>query len=369
MVEAFRGLGHTVEVVALVSPPSSAGDGGISSGRGGCLPCRIPFFREILLLGYNLVGLAMLCRAIRRFRPDFIYERYSLLNFAGVLASKLFRIPLVLEVNAPLALEESQEKLIRLHRLARWSEAFICNAATRVVAVSGVLASILAENGVSPARITVLHNGISPGRFRPGPPSPELRTSLGLEDAFVFGFVGWFRPWHGLELLLESYALSGLASSNARLLLVGDGPALPAIRDAASRLGVSASVIFTGPVPHDAVPGYIRLFDCAVQPAANPYCCPMKIVEYLAMGKPVIAPRQDNICEIVSDRVEGLLFEPGDPSSLASALLAVYENRTLLSSLADAAAAAVARKKLLWSANAETVVSWFVPDSPGRLLS
>lgn len=359
MIEAFRNLGHDVREVAPALSGRAPRHGPVREPLWRRMARRIPLTMEILQLGYNLVGFVSLAAAVLRCRPDFIYERYALFNFAGVLVSRLFRIPLVLEVNSPLALEERREALLRLHRLALRSEVFICNSATRVIAVSAALASILIQNGVCPARITVLHNGIAPSRFRPMPPDERLRASLGAQDAFIFGFVGWFRHWHGLELLIEACGRSGLAASNVRLLLVGDGPATPAILEKARTLGISHAVILTGPVPHDDVPRYISLFDCAVQPAANQYCCPMKIIEYLAMGKPVIAPRQDNIGEIIEHGIEGLLFEPGNVDSLASALAAFARDGALRAALTQAAASAVARKRLFWSANAETVVSWF----------
>jgi len=361
MIQAFRRLGHEVTEVSLADPDPQKPEDAVREPLWRWLARKVPFSMEILQFGYNLFGFLLLCAAVLRARPDFIYERYALFNFAGVFVSRLFRIPLVLEVNSPLALEESGESVLRLQRTALRSEVFICNSATRVIAVTGVLASILIDSGVSPSRITVLHNGVSQDRFRPSPPDQQLRSALGLDNAFVFGFVGWFRRWHGLEMLIEAFALSGLADRSVKLLLVGSGPVLPVLQQAARRLNLAHAVVFSGSVPHAAVPSYMSLFDCAVQPAANAYCCPMKIIEYLAMAKAVIAPDQANIREIVQHGVEGLLFQPGDPRALASALLAVYQDPGLLAGLTAGASVAIARKRLFWTANAETVSSWFDP--------
>lgn len=364
MVAAFRGLGHQVELAALVTSKQSrpAAPDSVSKPLWQRIVQRIPFFYEFLQFGYNIVGLWMLARHIRRFRPDFIYERYSLFNFSGVAAAHLFRIPLVLEVNSPLADESREEGLLRLHHLGAWSERVICNSSTCVIAVTGVLRDILVRGGVSPSKVHVLPNGVSPEQFTPLQPDPGLRRSLGLEQRRVIGFVGWFRPWHGLEMLIEAFHASGLHDEGVSLLLVGDGPAMPALRESVERYQLGASVVFSGAVRHPQIPGHVALFDCAVQPAANPYCCPMKIIEYLALGKPVIAPAQPNILELIDDRVEGLLFRPADAASLAAALRELFCSNELLGRLGEGARSAIQRRGYLWSSNASRVVRLVFPS-------
>ena len=107
MVRAFRKLGHEVEIVSLVDterpqdPAKEAGEAGWKK-----LLRRIPFTAEAVQLGYNCVGIPLLVGKILAWRPDFIYERYSLFNFTGVVAARLTGRPLILEVNSPFALEE-----------------------------------------------------------------------------------------------------------------------------------------------------------------------------------------------------------------------------------------------------------------------
>jgi len=358
MIAAFRQLGHEVEVAALVSSPAgqSSASAGVDKPLWQRLAQRVPFFYEILQLGYNLVGFWLVARHIRRFRPHFIYERYSLFNFSGVLAARLFRIPLLLEVNSPLAQETKEEGLLRLHRLGLWSERVVCNSATCVVAVTGVLRDILARGGVKASKVHVLPNGVSPQQFAHLSNGSGLRNSLGLDTRRVVGFVGWFRPWHGLEMLIEAFHASGLQGRGVSLLLVGDGPAMPALREAVLRFDLTSSVTFSGPVAHQQIPAHVALFDCAVQPAANEYCCPMKIIEYLALGKPVIAPAQPNILELVDDGVDSVLFRPGDTADLASSLRRLFDSPQLFEHLADGARSAIERRGYLWTRNAERVI-------------
>lgn len=361
MIAAFRSLGHSVHVAALAGEPSRLPQSQkVVKPLWQRLAQRVPGLYLVLQLGYNAIGFWLLSGQIRRYRPQLIYERYSLYSFAGVLAARLFRVPIVLEVNSPLALEEKAEGQRSFHWLAQWSETRITNAAHVVVAISGVLRDILVEHGTRQECVLVLPNGVSPERFRPLPRETELARSLGLSGRTVIGFVGWFRAWHGLEMLVDAFASSGIAAQ-ASLLLIGDGPAMASIRSRVARAGLADSVVMPGPVPHAETPRYIALFDIAVQPAANEYCCPMKIIEYLAMGKPVIAPAQPNILELVEPGREAIVFTPGDSSALSDALRRAVSSPGELDRLRKSATTAVSRREFLWTNNARRVIEAVYP--------
>jgi glycosyltransferase involved in cell wall biosynthesis len=347
MAEALRKLGHHVDVFTLVPPGDDQHRKQSRSAR--------PLMAECLQLGYNLAAVWPLLWRLWRGRYDMIYERYALFNFAGVLAARLLGKPIVLEVNSPLALEHARESQLAWFGLAQWTERHICNAATHVIVVSGPLGRILVQAGVSPAKLAVMPNGVNRTRFQVTA-NGGLRRQLGLEDKLVAGFVGWFRPWHGLPALLEAFTEVLPRHPDLRLLLVGDGPAMPELVQLAGQHQISAQVLFTGAVAHEAIPAYMSLFDIAVQPAANEYCCPMKLIEYLAMGKPVIAPRQDNITELVEDGRQGLLFEPGQTGSLATALEKFCSDAALRRQMGEQASLTIERRGLVWERNAARVV-------------
>ena len=120
--------------------------------------------------------------------------------------------------------------------------------------------------------------------------------------------------------------------------------------------GMEAGVVFSGPVPHAEVPRYLDLVDIAVQPAANEYCCPMKILEYMALGKPVVAPRQENIVELLKEGEEAVFFTPGNAASLAGALRDLAGDRERAARMGQNARAAVLARGRLWTNNAQRVV-------------
>ena len=357
IVNALRGLGHRVTIASLVDTEARPGHAADEAGEASWkkLVRRIPYGYELAQLGYNFAALPWLLWKIRRERIDFIYERYSLFNACGVLAARLSRRPIVLEVNSPLALEQRQEAEIRAVRFAGWMERATCNAADKVIVVTRSLARILAASGVQQSKLAVVPNGANPLHLGLCRGSGALRSELGLKGKITIGFVGWFRRWHGLEFLIEAFADSALAR-DAALLLIGDGPAMADLRALVERRRLEHCVIFSGPVLHENIPPYLNLLDIAVQPAANEYCCPMKILEYMALSKPIVAPRQENIEELLTDGKQALLFRPGDAAGLQSALLSLTRDAALRARLGAGARAAIDERGLLWSRNAERAV-------------
>ena len=362
IVKALRDSGHTVEMASLARTDGPRKE--LAAGNANGIGLRkLPFLSELVQLGYNAVGIPMLLWKMWRGRVDFVYERYSLLNFSGVLAAKVMGRPIVLEVNSPLALEQYRDGHIRWYGLAKWAERVVCNLATKVLVVSTPLARILKGEGVAASKLEVMPNGVDLEQFERHLEAPEtrsLRESLRLQGSVIIGFAGWFKAWHGLELLLDAFRQRGLAGKGAKLVLIGDGPAMPTLQEYVRNFRLAESVVFTGPISHDEMPRYLALVDIAVQPAANEYCCPMKILEYMALGKAIVAPRQDNILDLLDD-TDAQFFAPCEAESLGDALEELIRDGTLRTRLGNTARTAVDRRGLLWGKNTDRVVSLVAP--------
>jgi glycosyltransferase involved in cell wall biosynthesis len=371
MVRAFEALGHTVRMQALVELDRESRRKVRGAGWKRIAGGAPAWLYELMGLIYNLHGYRGLARAIRKSRPDLIYERYALNTFCGVWASRRFGIPLVLEVNAPLRREQRALGRLAFRRLARFSERWICSNSTRTIVVTDVMRRMLVEEGVRPERLTVMHNGVDPSEFHPGVSGEAVRRRHGLDGKTVVGFVGWFRPWHGLEMLLD--AVRGLAheGSGVRLLLVGDGPACADLRRQADTEELRSRVVFTGPVPREEIPHHVAAMDVAVQPSATAYACPLKLIEYMALGRCVVGPDQENVHEILEHGADGLLFRAGDAGALREALSAAVRDGELRARLGHAAAATVARRGLHWTGNArrtlELIFGEAADEAPARL--
>jgi glycosyltransferase involved in cell wall biosynthesis len=356
-IRCFRNQGHEVEEIALVESADGQKRNREGSRRLGRLRAVVPdVLADIMAMAYTPFGYVKLANAVRRFRPDFIYERYALYNAAGVLAGRRFRLPVILEVNAPLALEQAQEGKLGFRRLARRVERWICANATITLCVSTPLKQILASMGVPESRMKVMPNGVNPDEFHGRDTGAGVRQRYGLMGKRVVGFVGWVRSWHGLAELVAGMGSWPRALDDVEILIVGDGPARCDIEQAAAVAGVEDRVHITGAVDRTAIVDHIAALDIALQPAATAYASPMKIFEYLAMGKPVVAPRQPNIEEVLTDGVDGLLFTPGDTTDLVRCMRGLLEQPEIARGIGSRARSTIMDRRFLWCDNARAVI-------------
>jgi glycosyltransferase involved in cell wall biosynthesis len=109
-------------------------------------------------------------------------------------------------------------------------------------------------------------------------------------------------------------------------------------------------------VPRDTVAQYVRCFDIALQPSVVDYASPLKMLEYMALGRAIVAPDSANIRELVVDGESALLIEPGNPTSLATALRRLAFDEALRDRLGTAARRTVLERRLTWRNNASVVV-------------
>jgi len=357
MITALREQGHEVRVVAPGQADERAGEMGAEVGWVARLRARLPkALYELLELGYTLVAYRRLAAAAREFKPDVIYERYNLFLLAGWLLKRRTGLPLLLEVNAPLAEERGRFGGLGLPRLARWAEGLAWRGADFALPVTDVLADHLRAVGVPQARIRVIPNGINEAHFAAAPQPAAARAALGWEGALVLGFTGFVRDWHGMDRVIRWMA-SDRAPANARLLVVGDGPARPDLERLAAELRLGDRVRFTGVIHRDRVPALVAAFDIALQPAVVDYASPLKLIEYLALGKAIIAPRQRNIEEVLDDGQNALLFAPGDEAGFEQALARLAGDAALRERLGQGARDTIARRQLTWAGNARQAVS------------
>jgi glycosyltransferase involved in cell wall biosynthesis len=358
IIRGMRDLGHDVKVSALTGESHLAAVKPVSGGgvKPGKKEKESPVMYELMTLAYNAYGLGILIRAAMSFRPDMIYERYSLNTFCGVLVARLFRIPFILEVNAPLSYERRKYEGLAFPSLAIGMERWICSRAHRTIVVSNVMKEMLMRIGVPAEKMVVFHNGIDPEEYNPALPGDAVRERYGLKEKVVLGFVGWFKKWHGLEMLVELCAEEKWGEKGVHLLLVGDGPAQGDLAENVSSLGVSRYVTFTGPVPRSQMPQFVAAFDIALQPMVTEYASPMKIFEYMGMEKCIVAPDQPNIREILTDGKTGLLFRPGDKEELRAALRKAISQVERRADLGRNARQAIFEHCYIWRSNAKRAV-------------
>lgn len=367
MIGGLRAGGHRVrECAPCVEGNSSSGG---SAGWVGRLKAVLPqLVYELAELAYSLVAYRRLVRNIREFQPDGIYERYNLYLLAGVWVKKMSGLPLILEVNAPMAIERRQYGGLSWPRLADWAELYVWKNADVVLAVTQVLADHMVMRGVDSTRIRIIPNAINERHYAELPSCAQAKAVLGLTGRVVVGFTGFVREWDRLDRVVKWIALRA-ADQNVHLLVIGDGPARVEVEQCAVSFGIADRLTFTGVVNREQVPSLSMAFDIAVQTALVPYASPLCLFEYLALSKAIVAPDQPNHHEILTHGVDAFLYDPEDPEGIEKALDTLSRSLDLRDQVGAAAGEVIARKQLTWRQHAEKVAGLFLEirkaDSPG----
>jgi glycosyltransferase involved in cell wall biosynthesis len=293
---------------------------------------------------------------------DLIQERAEESGGLGVKLAQMTEKCLILEINTPL----SGHANVFVRRLADWNLRRQARAATAIITQTPVSRHIIETYSQAP--VYVVPNAADPEVF-----SPEVApAALPVKGARrpVVAFAGSLRPWHGVEDLIAGGAHVLTAHREAFFLFVGGGTRLGELRaDAKQTLG-EGNFHFTGAVAPAQVPAYLAAADILVAPFSpqrdrvrkahfekyGMWWSPVKIFEYMAMGKPIVASAAGPVAEYISRA--GITVPPGDVIGLAHAISRLLDDPELATTLGGHA-----RRKFLerhtWShAATATLAAW-----------
>jgi glycosyltransferase involved in cell wall biosynthesis len=376
LVRALEAAGHCISIVSPpgVDPRQTAGhvplDKGAKTQRGmnrvwQWVSKQAPqILFELLEIGYNFQAIPRLIAALRRERPSAYYERYAFFLFAGVFVARLFRLPVAIEVNEISGIERARKQI--LTPVARWIERYVFSRANAIFTVSSFLRDEVLRRGGRAGAVHLMPNAIDPRRFELNGARGKVRHDRGLDGAVVAGFVGWFDHWDRLDLLIDAVATLRDSHPELRLMLVGDGPVAPMLREKVHALGIEDRVILTGAVKRDEVSSYIDAMDICVLPDSNPYGSPMVLFEFMALGKAVVAPDIAPIRDVVEDRQTGIIIPRADAACIAATLRDLLADTTLRTRLGAQSREYVLAHRT-WSANASRVVQLTQQAMQGRI--
>ena len=261
-------------------------------------------------------------------KVDWVYERFAILQALGRRAQRR-GIPWILETNGLFFSEASVErKTLALTMLARRLELAAYKDCDVLVCVSETLRdAVIKEARIRPDKVVVVPNGVDPNVF-----DPARHNTRRLFGEIVLGFVGSVLEWQGLAPLLDVLVELRSEGIEMSLVIVGDGVFLSELRQKTQAVGLSANVRFVGRVPVEDVPAYIGGFDLGYVghvslARGGMYHSPLKLYEYMAMSKPVVAAAHDDARRVITDGVTGYLFEPENPADLKRALRRAYYAR------------------------------------------
>lgn len=269
-------------------------------------------------------------QVVRKFRPDVLHAHSPVLcALAGLRARRWTGIPLLYEIrafweDAAVGNGTSREGSLR-YRVTRALETHAVRKADAVAVICQGLRDDLIARGIDPGKIAVSPNGVDMEMFgAPVPRDGALAETLGLCGADVIGFIGSFYDYEGLDVLIAAMPALVAARPTMRLLLVGGGPAEPALRAQAAASPVGDRIQFLGRVPHEAVERYYSLIDVLVYPRKKmrltDLVTPLKPLEAMAQNRLVAASDVGGHRELIADGITGTLFRADDPQALASAL-------------------------------------------------
>jgi len=313
------------------------------------LPSAINLFR------LHRRSVAKALAVARVFRPTCIYQRLTLGDWVGAEVAERLQIPLIVEYNG-------SEIWVSRHWGAgrpRFADDFeraedmMLRRANFVFTISKVLAEELEGRGVHPERSGWYPNGIDPTIFDPDKFSvadiAATRRETGLpEDALVITFIGTFGDWHGADIFASacirlSADAAWMRAHRVRFLFIGDGKNRVACERRIMESSAAEFGRFVGLVPQARAPTFLAASDIFVSPhvpnadGSRFFGSPTKLYEYMAMQRPIVASRLEQISEALEDGRTALLVKPGDVEELAGALRRLVQDRELGRRLAAAA--------------------------------
>lgn len=227
-------------------------------------------------------------RQIREFKPDVIIGHSILSNYLAMKAAKRNRIPYVFHV---LDAEHTLIPSRLLKPLGKAIEKHIFSKADKVIVINDVLKQYAISMGANQEDIVVIKAGIDLARYDPAMTGLETRQKYHIKkDDFVLFFMGWLYHFSGLkETAVE---LSKNNSGNIKLFIVGDGDAGKDLESIKKSHDLDDRLILTGKQPFNLIPQLIAAADICILPAYNVetmrHIVPIKMYEYMALGKPVI---------------------------------------------------------------------------------
>jgi PEP-CTERM/exosortase A-associated glycosyltransferase len=312
---------------------------------------RVPFARESTMM-------AALGRSLRHLLRtesfDLVHAHSPVLcGLPAVLVASARGIPMVYEVrgfweDGFTGRWSGGERAIR-YRLSRRLETLVFRRATAVVAISQHMVDEIASRGIPQEKLFGVPNGVDAQRFGPTPTDVEILERHALRGRPVVGFIGSFFHWEGLECLLDAMVHVRMRLPEVRLLLVGGGDQEELLPQWISQRGLQDQVIVTGRVPHRDIMRYYSVMDVLVYPRVKNRMTdltpPLKPLEAMAMGKPVVGSDVGGLRELLSDGKVGLLFKAGDSDELAQRLVSLLTDSSAREQLAAAGREYVLRER------------------------
>lgn len=287
---------------------------------------------------------------LKKEKPDLLFLRNELYIVSAQCVARLLRIPVVLEVDCPTAYEHRYRvplKRMVLPLFPEWTERWNWKMSKAIITISEVLRDYMVEDGVPLQKITVIPNGADPEMFKPLPGGNLLRQRFGIpERAIVIGWSGSLYGWSGLEQVLDVLKRILACREEVMVLFVGGGKNQEIIEQTFPPEMIGRRVFLTGTVSYSEVPQFLNIMDVVLVPYPKLefwYPSSMKLFEYMACQKAVVASRVPQVDQVIQDYVNGLLYPAEDFGAMEEKLLQCIDSPLLRKRLGENARRTVLR--------------------------
>ncbi len=330
LIEGFRKLGHECAFV-------SSGKRMINDSINYYYIPYPKLFRnlpEILCLPYNERSIKRVKEIIEIEKPDFIYQHNHDFSYSGSIIKKELGIPFFMHSDGvEYWIKKNWGKLYFGH-LLKWAEEIQWETSDAIFCISENVKKQMVKLNVNSDKIYVNPNGVNTDTFHPEIDGSNIHGELNLEDKFVLGYSGTFGHWHGVDYLAKSMKHILQEIPHAYLLLVGDGILRPEIDKIIEEDNIGENTLITGMVPYDSVPKYLAACDVLLTPCVHNvgldfFNSPIKLFEYMAMGKPVVATDVGQQGDVINNEMNGILCQEKSPQQIADAVVEIYNNPDL----------------------------------------
>ncbi|GAA0969175.1 glycosyltransferase family 4 protein [Acrocarpospora macrocephala] len=313
--------------------------------------------------GRMIRGAADVTELVRQLRPQVLHAATDHRNGSVALAVReRTNTPFVYEVRGFLEETWTSRDPRRIgserHLLQKEREAHIMRSADAVVTLAETMVTEILERGVPRERIYLAPNAVDDSLLTASYDGHALRHEYGIrDDEIVVGSVSSIVGYEGFATLLSAAALLKAQGTPVRVLIVGDGAERPALLQQVDKLGIGDISLLPGRVgPEEALQAQaaIDIFVCPRDDLrVTRLVTPLKPVEAMALGKPVVLSDLPALSELVGSDGAGLLVKPESPEELAKALAELRDDPERRRAMGEAGRAEVAAKRT-WSSLAKT---------------
>lgn len=364
-------FGCAVDLVVSNQAPMNSLRGAVRNGVNVYLLNALVPWREIGWRINNLIPLYIKTWQIVRNDPNIILHIAAPTPVTKPLSvselGRRLKKPMVIDLHDPWSADPFSHNLLPFLQTQIMKHAI--NSADHILVAHTALFK-LARSINKNKPIDLVPNCVDTELFKPKPRNKSIAESIGInEDDFVVAFSGHIVGDKGLDVLVRAAQIVHQKHKNVKFLIVGDGPARKQVESLVDRLNLRGIFRFIGYVSQEAVVEYLSLADLCVAPykpaawfkVSLPET-PLKVVEYMALGKTVVMSRISDE-NVVSWSGGGLLIAPNQVSELASTIINLINDEKLLNTMGKKGRR-YAEENLSWAKIAKRLVEIYQSLSP-----